>query len=261
MVELMASIEKRGVNSWRLIVVAGYDATGKRLKRYKSIKIDDPALLKTTKRLKDYLNDELVKFKIEVEAGEYIAPEKMTFEVFVQEWESKYARKHLAEKTLYTYQSNLKTRILPTFGHLKLDQIKTIHIVSFLDSLTNYGSRKGYREGNLSTGSIEINHRVLKNIFSRAVEWKLLKQNPVSGVKKPVVKHKEIIPYDELEVQLMLQSLTKRTNSLADYGDSALTTGFRRGELLALSGITSIGKLEYLVLLRAFLCLPQVSPT
>jgi len=104
----MASIEKRGTNSWRLIVEVGYDANGKRLKRYKSLKVDDPALLKTTKRLKDYLNDELVKFKIEVEAGEYIAPEKMTFEAYVQEWESKYARKHLAEKTLYTYQSNLK---------------------------------------------------------------------------------------------------------------------------------------------------------
>lgn len=161
----MASIEKRGVNSWRLVVEAGYDAAGKRLKRYKSIKIDDPALLKTTKRLRDYLNDELIKFKIEVEAGEYIAPEKMTFEVFVQEWESKYARKHLAEKTLYMYQSNLKTRILPTFGHFKLDQIKTIHIVSFLDSLTADGARKGFRKGNLSTGSIEINHRVLKIYF------------------------------------------------------------------------------------------------
>src|SRR5690348_8187504 len=122
----MASIEKRGVNSWRLVVETGYDASGKRLKRYKTVKIDDPALLKTTKRLKDYLNDELVKFKIEVEAGEYIAPEKMTFESFVKEWESKYAIKHLAEKTLYTYRSYLKSRILPTFGHLKLDQIKTI---------------------------------------------------------------------------------------------------------------------------------------
>ena len=56
----MASIEKRGANSWRLVVEAGYDSAGKRLKRYKSIKIEDSSLLKTTKRLKDYLNDELV---------------------------------------------------------------------------------------------------------------------------------------------------------------------------------------------------------
>jgi hypothetical protein len=40
-------IEKRGVNSWRLVVETGYDANTKRLKRCKSIKIDGPALLKT----------------------------------------------------------------------------------------------------------------------------------------------------------------------------------------------------------------------
>jgi len=230
----MASIEKRGVNTWRLVVEAGYDASGKRLKRYKPIKIEDPALLKTTKRLKDFLNEELVKFKIEVEAGEYIAPEKMTFEAFVQEWEIKYAQKHLAEKTLYTYKSNLKNRILPTFGHLKLDQIKTIHIVSFLDSLTKDGARQGYRKGNLSTGTIEINHRVLKNIFSRAYEWKLIKQNPVAGVKKPVVRHKEVIPYDVNEIGQLLLALQNEPIHWRVMIKLALTTGLRRGELLGL---------------------------
>jgi len=226
----MASIEKRGANSWRLVVEAGYDSSGKRLKRYKTIKIDDPALLKTTKRL----NDELVKFKIEIEAGEYIAPEKMTFDAFVKEWESKYALKHLAEKTLYTYRSNLKNKILPTFGHLKLEQIKTIHIVSFLDSLTKDGARQGYRKGNLSAGTIEINHRVLKNIFSRAVEWKLLKQNPVSGVKKPSVKHKEVTPYDHNEIQQLLIALQNEPIHWRVMVTLALTTGLRRGELLGL---------------------------
>jgi integrase len=230
----MASIEKRGVNSWRLIVEIGYDSSGKRLKRNKTIKVDDPALLKTTKRLKDYLNDELAKFKIEIEAGEYIAPEKMTFNTFVNEWETKYAIKHLAEKTLYTYRSYLKNRILPTFSHLKLDQIKTMHIVSFLDSLTKAGARQGYRKGNLAAGTIEINHRVLKNIFSRAVEWKLLKHNPVSGVKKPIVRHNEIIPYDENEVQQLLIALQNELIHWRVMVTLALTTGLRRGELLGL---------------------------
>lgn len=230
----MASIEKRGTNSWRLVVEAGYDTKGKRLKRYKTIKIEDPALLKTTKRLKDYLQDELVKFKIEVEAGEYIAPEKMTFEFFVKEWATKYASTHLAEKTLYTYQSNLKNRILPTFGHLRLDQIKPLHIVRFIDSLSKEGTLQGFRKGNLSTGTIEINHRILKNIFSRAVEWKLIKQNPVAGIKKPIVKHKEVIPYDETEVKELLLALQKEPIHWRVMITLALTTGLRRGELLGL---------------------------
>jgi integrase len=230
----MASIEKRGTNSWRLVVEVGYDARGKRLKRYKSIKVEDPALLKTTKRLNDFLNQELAKFKIEVEAGEYIAPEKMTFKAFVQEWETKYAIKHLAEKTQYTYRSHLKTRIMPTFGHLRLDQIKPLHIVSFLDSLSKEGTRLGYRKGDLSTGTIEINHRILKNIFSRAVEWKLIKHNPVANIKKPTVRHKEIIPYDEDEVQQLLHALQKEPIHWRVMITLALTTGLRRGELLGL---------------------------
>ncbi|MDQ6422517.1 hypothetical protein RB620_24100 [Paenibacillus sp. LHD-117] len=34
--------------------------------------------MKTTKRLEEYLTAEYMKFKEEVEAGEYIAPQKMT---------------------------------------------------------------------------------------------------------------------------------------------------------------------------------------
>ncbi|BBH22618.1 hypothetical protein Back11_39630 [Paenibacillus baekrokdamisoli] len=230
----MASLEQRGENSWRLVVETGYDPSGKRLKRYKTIKIEDKALLKTTKRLKDHLQEELMKFKIEVEAGEYIAPEKMTFGAFVKEWEDKYANRHLAEKTLYTYRSNLKNRILPVFSHLRIDQIKTMHIVSFINSLSDEGKRKGFRKGDLSAGSIEINHRILKNIFTRAVDWKLIKDNPVVGAKKPLVKHKVIIPYDEEEVQTLLNALQKEPIHWKVMIILALTTGLRRGELLGL---------------------------
>ncbi|MCY7522488.1 site-specific integrase, partial [Paenibacillus larvae] len=48
----MASIEKRGINSWRLIVEAGYDSKGKRIKRTKTVRVEDQALLRTTKKLR-----------------------------------------------------------------------------------------------------------------------------------------------------------------------------------------------------------------
>ncbi|GED14729.1 tyrosine-type recombinase/integrase [Aneurinibacillus migulanus] len=157
--------------------------------------------------MKDYLQNELIKFKIEVEVGEYITPEKMTSEAFVKKWGTKHASTHLAEKTLYTYQSNSKNRISPIFCHLRLDQIKPLHIVSFIDSLSKEGTLQGFRKEILSTSTIEIHHRILKNIFSRAVEWKLIKQNPIAGIKKPAVKLKEIIPYDETEVKELLLAL------------------------------------------------------
>lgn len=53
----MASVTKRGKNSFLLMVELCYDG-------------------KEKKKLYDFLQAELYKFQAEVEAGEYIAPEK-----------------------------------------------------------------------------------------------------------------------------------------------------------------------------------------
>ncbi|MCM3404222.1 hypothetical protein [Cytobacillus oceanisediminis] len=43
----MASVQKRGANSFMLVVEAGYDSKGKRKKKTKTIRIKDQSLLKT----------------------------------------------------------------------------------------------------------------------------------------------------------------------------------------------------------------------
>lgn len=83
---------------------------------------------------------------MEVEADEYVSPQKLTFGAFVEEWRDKYAVKHLGFKTLYTYDSNLKTRILPYFEHLRLEEIKPLHIVNFLNQLEKEGSREDKKQ-------------------------------------------------------------------------------------------------------------------
>lgn len=230
----MASIEKRGKNSWRLVVELGTDAHGHRLKKSKTIKVEDEALLRTKKRLNDYLNEELTKFKIEVEAGEYIAPEKMKFSSFVEEWETKYAVKHLEASTLNTYKRCLNKRILPVFGHLRLDQVKPIHVLNYIDSLEQEGSRLDGKQGKLSSGSVFMMYRILKNIFSRAVEWKMIKSNPVADVARPRVKYKESRVYSEEEVHKLFEVLQHEPYHWRMMITLALTTGMRRGELVGL---------------------------
>ncbi|MGG3455163.1 tyrosine-type recombinase/integrase [Paenibacillus rhizolycopersici] len=220
----MANIQKRGDNSWFLTVNAGKNAKGKYIRFTKTIHC----------RTKREAESEYAKFRLEVEAGEYIAPEKMTFGAFVEEWHSKYAVKHLAFKTLYTYRSNLKNRILPAFQHMSIKDIKPLHIVDFLDKLEKENSRGDKKSGGLSSGTIEIDHRILKNIFKRAVEWRIINRNPVSDVKKPKVTSKEIIPYDEVEVNQMLKALQREPFHWRMLITLALTTGLRRSEILGL---------------------------
>ena len=232
------SIEKRGENTWRLTVDLGSNPDGSRNRPRKTITVEDKALLKTTKKLRDYLEDQLHIFKQEVESGEYIKPGKMTFAAFVEEWRSKYAVKNLAFKTRYSYESNLKVRIIPAFGHMKLEDIKPLHIADFLEKLTEEGASKKItkdekKEG-LSSGSVQMAYRVLKNIFTRAVKWQVVKSNPVSTVDKPKVQYKQFIPYDEAETALLLQALQNEPYTWRMMVTLALTTGMRRSELLGL---------------------------
>lgn len=232
----MANYRQRGNNSWELTVSLGRGADGKYIRRTKTVIVEDERILRNEKRRDMFLENAWLRFKEEVEAGSYIAPAKLTFSQFVELWKEKYAEKQLERKTLYTYMVNLNTRILPAFGNLQLDQIRPLHIVDFLDSLGKVGSRKDNKQGALSSGTIQMNHRVLKNIFSRAVEWKVIKDNPAAEVRKPKVTYKEIIPYDEEEIRAMLQALQKEPYHWRMMITLALTTGMRRGELLALEG-------------------------
>jgi integrase len=220
----LASIEKRGKNSFRLVVEAGYNSQGKRIKRSKSIKANG---IREAEK-------ELVKFQTEVEAGEYIAPEKMNFSAFLEEWKKKYGRKHLELKTLETYNYMLKNHIVPRFGSSRLSDLKPIHIISFLDELSQDGARKDGKVGGLSSTSIRLVHRILKDVFERAVDWRIIKHNPVSAVKRPKIQEREVEVYDEQEVEVVFKSLESEPLHWRLMITLALTTGLRRGELLAL---------------------------
>ncbi|MBO8164664.1 MAG: site-specific integrase [Brevibacillus sp.] len=227
----MASIEKRGKNSYRLVVDVGYDAQGKRIKRTKTIRVEEKL---TTKKLKEHLDLELAKFKMEIEAGEYIKPEKMTFGAFVEEWRSKYAQKELAPKTLKEYEGHIRNHILPAIGHRKLEEIKPMHLVTLLNDLSKPGARKDGRGKQLSARTIQYIYAVMQNIFTQAVGWKLIKENPLQGVKKPKAEKPKVQYYDADEAQEVIRALYKEPVMWRLLCLGAILGGFRRGELVAL---------------------------
>ncbi|WP_102274049.1 site-specific integrase [Cytobacillus massiliigabonensis] len=227
----MANIRPRGEKSFVLTVEAGYDANGKRERRYKTIKIEDKALLKTKKKLNDYLEAEYHKFKTEVEAGEYIAPEKLTLELFVTDWETKYAVKELAETTLANYLSHIKNHILPAIGHMMLIQIKPMHIINLLDK----AKRADGSDKLLSERTKQDIYLALRNIFERAVEWKIIKDNPVNTVKKPRINEdQEVNVYDEDEISALFIAAENEPFHWRMFLTLVLAAGLRRSEALGL---------------------------
>jgi integrase len=230
----MASIQKRGENSFLLVVESGYDPAGRRIRRTKTVRIHDQALLKTTKRLKDHLQSELIKFKLEVESGAYISPDKMKLEQFIKEWETKFAIKNLGEKTLYEQISLAKNHIIPSIGHLRLDQIKPIHIINHLDNLSTIDSRKDGKPGALSDSTLYQIDKVLRSIFNRAEEWQVIKESPMKKIKRPRIKKKEMNYLDEQESVRLIDSLQKINHTWRLYFLTAMIGGLRRGEIISL---------------------------
>ncbi|WP_371366220.1 Tyrosine recombinase XerC [Sporomusa rhizae] len=237
----MPSIEKRGERSWRLIVEAGTDADGKRDKRTKPIRINDPALLKTKKKLQEYLEAEWYTFKTEVEAGTYIKPGGMTFKEFAERhWTPKYAKRELAESTQETYERNFKTHIYPFFGHKKLEEIKTMHVVDFVTHLGTPDARKDGKVGDddqplcLSTGTQRQIYIQLHRVFSIAVEWKTLKENPCDGVTWPDKANPNIVVYEEDEIEAILDALNQVSDTWRLLILGTYLGGFRRGEMVAI---------------------------
>ncbi|WP_282937687.1 hypothetical protein [Paenibacillus sp. RC67] len=74
----------------------------------------------------------------------------------------------MGHKTLYTYNSNFNTRIPPYFQQRRMEEIKALHIVNFLDLLKEEGSRGDKKVKGLATGTNVFQHRI-KKIINRAV--------------------------------------------------------------------------------------------
>lgn len=235
----MPSIERRGKRSFRLIV-EDESVGGKRVQRKKTIRITDDALLKTTKKLNDYLNTELAKFKMEVESGEYIKPQRMTFQDFIPVWKKNFADVKLGEYTRKNYMDIITGRLIPEFGNMPMNKITTMRIVSFLASLRSQEGRKTGSDRPLSTNYVLNIYKVLKSIFAAATTWKVISKDPMLGVERPspskaekkAIKSRKNT-YSLEEARQVILALYEEPERWRLYFIGALLGGFRRGEMLA----------------------------
>lgn len=128
---MAGSLEKRGENSWRLVVSEGFDSSGKRIKHTRTFK--------GTPREADKA---LARFVTEVENGTYVDGSKITFAEFTERWRKDYAEKQLEPKTFHRYEDMLNSRILPALGHIKLGKLQPTHLLQFYDNLGEAGIRR-----------------------------------------------------------------------------------------------------------------------
>lgn len=112
------------------------------------------------------------------------------FEVWAKEWLK--SRSGLKPKTLDGYASLLNSRILPTFGTARLQDIRTIAVEQWITDM---------EAEPLSPSRIRQAYNVLSASLKAAVRSDMIRKNPATGVTLPTIEMSEMrhLEPDELE--------------------------------------------------------------
>lgn len=243
---MAGSIEKRGKDTYRLVVSCGYNLDGKPAKHTKTVHC--------TKKEAEI---ELAQFVTKVQSGMVADGKSMTFAEFTEIWKRDYSSKELAPTTYARYLGILNTRILPYFSKFKLDKIKPTDIMKFYDMLENdtqirrLKNNKGERLTKpLSKKTILEHHRLLRAMLHKAVYWQLIVNNPAERVQPPKTRKPKRKYYDDEQCKILLENLETQEIKYKVAIIITIFTGFRLGELMGLewtdidfrNGIISINK-------------------
>jgi integrase len=230
----MATIRQRGANSWQIRADAPIIPGQPRQRHQKTIKVTDAYTLTSKRRLQQYLDAQAAEFQAEVNAGGHVAkPQRMTLAQFATRWREEHVALNLELKSQTNYSHHLDRRILPALGEVPLDMIQPMHITKFLADMRKPGA--GLKGGSVGDATVLYVYRVMRSMFVCAVEWQVLKTNPMAGIRKPREKHKPDVDfYDEAELATLGQALAQESAELRAMVMLAVAGGLRRAEIAGL---------------------------
>ncbi len=217
------TVRLRKDGRWEARVVIGYDEKG----------------LPKTKNVLAKTKTECVEKLQALKAGQDIPNKKrcsptMPFGEWVDFWYRTYIKNSLAITTQITYEERIYKQIIPKIGKTPLNQITTGLLERFYAHLKADGRlvrREIYGTG-LANSVIRSIHAHCRAALEKAVAEKLLRRNPAEHCKLPPKKYPEvqILRPDEMQ-RLLMQAYV---DGYYEMFLLDLSTGMRRGELLAL---------------------------
>ncbi len=220
------SLRKRKDGRWEGRYTAGCDpTTGKPI--HKSV------LAKTQSEAKKKLKQAIA----EAEKLDMSRAKSYTLGAWIKLWYEVYAEPRLREKTKHYYLNYIDNHIIPELGNTPLEKLTTIQIQKFYNDLQKSGRIQRYthiklKDKGLSTRVVRGIHTLLNNCLEQAVAERLILANPAKGCRLPKLEKREMKILPEDKIGPYLAEAERRGLLAAFYLE--LTTGLRRGELLAL---------------------------
>jgi integrase len=215
-------IRERSHSSFEIRYSLGTDpATGKRRVATATVRGTRKAAEKELRRLLRSLD-----------TGEHVDPTRITVRAWLARWHDT-VRSEVSPKTHERYGEIVNNFLIPALGNLPLGKLAPPNIQHAYNGWATGGRHDG-KPGGLSPRSRRHIHRILKSALSRAVEQQLLARNPAEAFKKrlPKVAHRDMKTLTTDESAKLLNAI-KHTRTYWPVL-IALSTGMRRGEVLAL---------------------------
>jgi len=161
----------------------------------------------------------------------------------------------LQSATIQGYDKNLRNHILPSLGHLRLDQLTPVVLNQHFKNLGDSGRKDGKDHGgSLSTNTLDKVGTVLSLILESAVDENLIAFNPMRKVKLGSIQRaqEELKVWNIEQMKLFLEWNSEiEKDDLNPLWHLICFTGLRRGEALALRWSDLDFKNSRLMVLRA----------
>ena len=178
--------------------------------------------------------------KLKALKEQYAAPKSdavksdMPFGEWMDFWYQNYSKPKLRPTTQAGYECRIYQHIIPELGDIPLNQLTQNDLQQFYARLKKSGRllhAEHYGAG-LSDSMVRASHMNCRAALEKAVQEGLIRVNPAVGCKLPPKKAKEMQVLTREEIQRFL--IQAKAEGYFELFLLELTTGLRRGELLAL---------------------------
>lgn len=203
--------------SWSVVLELGKDENGKRKTKWRS-----------GYRTKKEALTALTKYNHELNTGTYIEETDMTTGAWLDEWLSKWCP-HLKP---YTRRGRefIVAQIKAEIGSVPLRKLSAQHIQGMVNKYQTVGTSAG--RGPLAASTIGKHMTCLSAALNKAADLELIRRNPCRAVVRPRIEREELTVLESDEVQRLLRECREEPFYMPVL--LAITTGMRRGEIIAL---------------------------
>ncbi|MDY2986471.1 MAG: tyrosine-type recombinase/integrase [Peptoniphilus sp.] len=201
------------LDGWRGQISIGFDRFGKIVRK------------SATGKTKKEVRDKLYEIKKEYE-GLSLDTNYYSVSQWLSEWLETYKKNSVTQTTYNVYERLIRDFLDKSLGDIPLRDLTTLDIQIAYNNM--FANQK------YSKSTIEQVHTKLKQSMKKAIEIKLIKENPCIGVELPLGRHKEKIIALTIDEQ---KKFIKRCEEeeYANFFVFMLATGLRIGEAAGLT--------------------------